>query len=334
MKKVGFWVILFSVLLSGCEKIALRDDNTGTHTEIFEFLWTDLHQRYSYFQEKNIDWQAVKLKYSAQIHEQLDEYELFDILSELLFELEDGHVNLVSSFNRSRNWTWFENYPVNYQEQLIYDHYLKTDYKIIGPLLAQSVQDILYVSIRSFDKTLSHQHMDEIIRLMSFHNGLIIDIRNNGGGSLQNAQIMASRFVDSTWTYGQQRLKSGPDISDFTPWIPMQIFPGKGDKYKGKIAVLCNRRSYSTSTFFAQMMKVLPQARIFGDQTGGGGGIPVFAELPNGWTYRFSASQTTDMEGNHIEFGVRPDFYIMLQASDLASGKDSIIEAAISWLND
>lgn len=39
------------------------------------------------------------------------------------------------------------------------------------------------------------------------------------------------------------------------------------------------------------------------------------------------------MEGNHIEFGVPPDFNIMLQTSDISAGEDSIIESALNWLN-
>lgn len=112
----------------------------------------------------------------------------------------------------------------------------------------------------------------------------------------------------------------------------MSVSPHSGDKYLGKIAVLTNRRSYSASTFFAQMMKVLPQAELFGDQTGGGGGIPAYAELPNGWTYRFSASQSIDLDDYHIEFGVLPDHKIDLDKLSESEGKDDIIEAAIEWL--
>lgn len=260
----------------------------------------------------------------------MNPFELFDVLGEMLAELKDGHVNLLSTFNRSRNWSWYEDFPLFYDEQLIYDLYLKTDYRIIGPLHAQTVENMLNVNYRSFERKVTEKHMDEIVRLMQFHDGLIIDVRSNGGGNLQNALAIASRMTEKELTYARQRFKTGPGRSDFTPWVPLRVLPHSGDKYLGNVAVLTNRRSYSTTTFFAQMMKALPQARLFGDQTGGGAGIPVFAELPNGWTYRFSGSQTISLDDTQLEFGVQVDKLLTHESN--VKGRDHFIEAAITWL--
>jgi C-terminal processing protease CtpA/Prc len=162
---------------------------------------------------------------------------------------------------------------------------------------------------------------------------LIIDVRSNGGGNLQNALNIARCLTDEEITYARQRFKTGPSSSDFTPWTPLRISPHTGDKYLGKVAVLTNRKSYSTTTFFAQMMRTLPQVRLFGDQTGGGGGTPAYAELSNGWTYRFSGSQTIDLNGQHLEFGVHVD-QLLTQPMDPISGQDHFIEAATAWLQE
>lgn len=327
------FILILMALISSCEFIIQPNDPQQRPNDLFEHLWTDIHNRYTFFEEKQIDWQAVKDQYRTKIHDALTPHELFDILGDMLAELEDGHVNIRSTFNRSRNWSWFEGFPLFYDEQLIYDRYLETDYRIIGPLLVQTVQGMLYVNYRSFERTVSREHMDEIVRLMQFHDGLIIDVRSNGGGSLQNAQNIASRLTDEEITYARQRFKSGPGRSDFTPWAPLKVVPQSGDKYLGKVAVLTNRKSYSSTTFFAQMMRTLPHARLLGDQTGGGGGTPVFAELSNGWTYRFSGSQTIDMDEQHLEFGVQVD-QLLTHSMDQISGLDHFIEAAIVWLKE
>lgn len=327
------FILILMALISSCEFIIQPNDPQQRPNDLFEHLWTDIHNRYTFFEEKQIDWQAVKDQYHTKIHDALTPHELFDILGDMLAELEDGHVNIRSTFNRSRNWSWFEGFPLFYDEQLIYDRYLETDYRIIGPLLVQTVQGMLYVNYRSFERTVSREHMDEIVRLMQFHDGLIIDVRSNGGGSLQNAQNIASRLTDEEITYARQRFKSGPGRSDFTPWAPLKVVPQSGDKYLGKVAVLTNRKSYSSTTFFAQMMRTLPHARLLGDQTGGGGGTPVFAELSNGWTYRFSGSQTIDMDEQHLEFGVQVD-QLLTHSMDQISGLDHFIEAAIVWLKE
>lgn len=321
------------VISMGCEKIIEPNAPQDNPRAIFEKLWTDVHNRYSFFEEKQIDWEAIKAIYSPLIHENMDPIEFFDILGDMLAELQDGHVNLLSTFNRSRNWSWYEGFSLYYDEQLIYDEYLKNNYRIIGPFHAQTVDNMLYVNYRSFERTVKEQHMDEIIRLMQFHDGLIIDVRSNGGGSQQNGLNIASRLTDEELIYARQRFKTGPSRTDFTPWAPLRITPHSGEKYLGKVAILTNRRSYSATTFFSQMMRSLPQARLLGDQTGGGGGIPVFAELPNGWTYRFSGSQTVDLDGEQLEFGV-PVNEVLTDPMDLIPGKDHFIEAAITWLKN
>ena len=324
-------VVLLAVWTMSCEEIIAPRAPEASPRAVFEHLWNDVNNRYSFFDEKQIDWEAVRQQYSPLIHENMAPDALFDVLGDMLGELEDGHVNLLSTFNRSRNWSWFEGFPLFYDQQLIDDVYLGTTFRIIGPLQAQTVDNMLYVNYRSFERTLTTQHMDEIVRLMQFHEGLIIDVRSNGGGNLQNALNIASRLIEEEVTYARQRFKTGPGREDFTPWADMRIIPHSGDKYLGKVAVLTNRRSYSSTTFFAQMMRTLPQARLFGDQTGGGGGIPVFAELPNGWTYRFSGSQTVDLEQAQLEFGVQVD-QLLENPMSVVEGKDRVIEEAIEWL--
>lgn len=324
-------VVLLAVWTMSCEEIIAPRAPEASPRAVFEHLWNDVNNRYSFFDEKQIDWEAVRQQYSLLIQENMAPDALFDVLGDMLGELEDGHVNLLSTFNRSRNWSWFEGFPLFYDQQLIDDVYLGTTFRIIGPLQAQTVDNMLYVNYRSFERTLTTQHMDEIVRLMQFHEGLIIDVRSNGGGNLQNALNIASRLIEEEVTYARQRFKTGPGREDFTPWADMRIIPHSGDKYLGKVAVLTNRRSYSSTTFFAQMMRTLPQARLFGDQTGGGGGIPVFAELPNGWTYRFSGSQTVDLEQAQLEFGVQVD-QLLENPMSVVEGKDRVIEEAIEWL--
>ncbi|EPR71460.1 S41 family peptidase [Cyclobacterium qasimii] len=120
-------------------------------------------------------------------------------------------------------------------------------------------------------------------------------------------------------------------MDDFSTWEDITV-PAGEDVYSGPVVVLTNRRSYSATTFFAQMMKELPQVTIVGDQTGGGGGIPVYGELINGWTYRFSGTQTIDMEGRQIEDGVLVDVRVDLNPISTAKGEDNIITTALRIL--
>jgi C-terminal processing protease CtpA/Prc len=79
-------------------------------------------------------------------------------------------------------------------------------------------------------------------------------------------------------------------------------------------------------------MKDAPKAIIIGDKTGGGGGMPLSNELPNGWMVRFSASPMYNGSMQHIEFGIDPDIKVDLDSADVAKGKDTLIERAVSYL--
>jgi hypothetical protein len=61
--------------------------------------------------------------------------------------------------------------------------------------------------------------------------------------------------------------------------------------------------------------------------------LPNGGQLPNGWTYRFSVSQTLYLNGdNSAENGVPPDYPIQFNWTDLQ--KDEILDKAIDILQN
>ncbi|MCA1747180.1 MAG: peptidase S41 [Bacteroidales bacterium] len=312
----------------------LQSDPEPGPLAVFDHLWRDIDNRYSYLEVKEVNWDSIGTVYRQKIYTGISEKELFSVLADMLFELRDGHVNLSSNFDRSRNWSWFQDYPDNYNQNIIDKYYLKSDLFFTGPLRNQIVDSILYVNYRSFSNTIDDKHIDILLDRAKGMHGIIIDVRHNGGGNLNNGYKLASCFVDSSTVYAYQRYKTGPAADDFTSWGEMTIEPKKGERFGGPVVLLTNRRSYSASTFFAQMMRAIPRATVIGNNTGGGGGIPLFGELPNGWRYRFSATQTVNPEGEHIEHEVPADIQADIQPGDEARGIDSIIELALQYIRN
>ncbi|MBW6457972.1 MAG: S41 family peptidase [FCB group bacterium] len=318
--------LLFSV---SCEKYLLAPDPTNDPVSNFEYLWQELNNKYTYFEYKSVDWDSIHTVYRPQVHDAMSDRELFDLLAAMLYELRDGHVNITSPFDRSRNWSWYLDFPQNFNETILYRNYLGSDYRITGPLHNQIIDSVLYVYYASFANRISGANLDALMDRAEGLKGVIIDIRNNGGGSSGNAYALASCFSDSSWTYGKNRVKTGPGPDDFSPWNTLSINPRSGKRFSGEVVLLCNRNSYSASNLFAQMLKALPNVTLMGDDTGGGAGIPAFGELPNGWIYRFSATQTIDPQGEHIEHGVSVDIRVDLDPADEAQGIDSMLETAL-----
>ncbi|MFO7998338.1 MAG: S41 family peptidase [Bacteroidales bacterium] len=334
IRRILLLILALGCLLShsACEKLWLEPDPPADPESVFNYLWEDVNARYALFEVKEIDWQAIGQAHRSRLSPDMGDHALFGVLSDMLYELKDGHVNLTSSFDRSRNWDWFLDFPVNYNQNVVDRNYLGRDFRITGPLHNQILHSVLYVNYRSFGDDISHAHLDQLMLRAEGMSGVIIDVRNNGGGSLQNAQRLASCFTDKPYAYAHERIKTGPGFNDFSVWRDLVVSPRQGRRFGGQVVVLVNRKSYSATSFFAQMMRVLPNAVLMGDQTGGGGGVPAFGELPNGWKYRFSATQTLTPEGNHVEMGVPVDYPVGLDEYDEQMGIDTMIEAALDWL--
>lgn len=320
------------LLFSSCEKLMLAPDPKASPEEVFEYLWNDIGNRYAYFEEKDIDWDVIGRVYRQRLNNDMQENELFRLLGDMLYELKDGHVNLTSSFDRSRNWEWFQNFPLNYSQNLIDRYYLGADFRITGPLHNKIIDSVMYINYRSFSDKITESNLERIMERAEGLKGVIIDVRNNGGGKLANAFALAACFTERSYPFGRERVKTGPGHNDFSVWRTLSVHPREGRRFAGPVVVLTNRKSYSATSFFAQMMKTNPGAVLMGDNTGGGGGVPAFGELPNGWKYRFSATQTTTVDGEHLEFGVPVDIPVSLVSEDEQQGVDSIIEAALEWL--
>ena len=100
------------------------------------------------------------------------------------------------------------------------------------------------------------------------------------------------------------------------------------------VVLLTNRGCFSSANDFAFTMKALENVTLMGDTTGGGGGMPMSSELPNGWVVRFSSAPTYDSEMNDVEFGVAPDIRLDMDDDDIKAGKDTYIERARKFIND
>ena len=170
---------------------------------------------------------------------------------------------------------------------------------------------------------------------MAITDGLIIDIRDNGGGIILNAERLARRFMDRKTLVGYISHKTGPGHNEFSEKYPYYLEPSKSHiRYYKPVVIICNRATYSAANNFAPIMKSLPNVRIVGDITGGGCGMPFTSELPNGWTVRFSASPIYDSNGKLTEFGVEPSegCKVDMTKADEDAGKDTILEHAFEVL--
>lgn len=298
----------------------------------FEALWKIVDEHYCFFDYKKeqygLDWNAIYDKYSRQIADDMTDNQLFEVLGNMLGELKDGHVNMYSSWDVARNWSWHENYPSNLSDTLI-NRYLGTDYRISSGMRYRILDDnIGYIRLQSFASAMGEGNLDEILYYLMPCNALIIDIRDNGGGLITSAEQLAARFTNTPLHVGYMQHKTGRGHSDFSSMQEQRLKPSKGIRWQKRVAILTNRSVYSAANEFVKYMRCCPNVVQIGDRTGGGAGMPYSSELPIGWSIRFSACPMYDKDGNSTEFGIAPDYDVQLSQTDLLRGKDTIIEKA------
>jgi hypothetical protein len=318
--------LLFALLL--CTSCVKEDEQPDTPTGNFEALWQIIDEHYCFFDYKDIDWNHIYNIYKVRVSDNMSREQLFEVLTDMLSELRDGHVNLYTAFDNGRYWSWYEDYPTNFSDTL-QRRYLGTDYRIAGGLRYRILDDnIGYVYYGSFSSGVGEGNLDEVLQYLMFCQGMILDIRSNGGGDLTNAEKLAARFCNEKTLVGYMQHKTGKGHNDFSAQEPQYIEPSSNLRWQKKVVLLTNRGVFSAANEFTTYMKCMPQCTVVGDHTGGGSGLPFTASLPNGWTVRFSACPTYDRDHNQTEFGLEPDYNVSLTDEDFAKGKDTIIEFA------
>ena len=324
MKKYLVYLVSF-VLLTSCVD---AEERQNSPTGNFEALWQILDEHYCFFDYKQheygLDWNEVYHKYKVRVDDNMNEDQLFEVLCNMLSELRDGHVNLTYSMDYGRYWTWQEAYPKNFSDTLE-RRYLGTDYKIASGLRYRILDDnIGYIRYESFQQPIGEGNLDDVLAYLALCRGLIIDIRNNGGGDLTTAELLAARFVHEKTLVGYMQHKTGTGHSDFSDMEPQYLEPSRNIRWHKGVCVLTNRSVFSAANTFAVMMRALPNVKIVGDHTGGGSGMPMSNSLPNGWSVRYSACPMYDRDRQQTEFGIVPDIQVSIGTSE----DDEIIETA------
>lgn len=346
-----FLTLTFSSCLDD-DSLEHSDDYRGT----FEACWQTLDQHYCFFEEKGVDWQGVHDKYAPLFHDSIKtQFQLFSVLDEMLDTLRDGHVNVYAPFNVARYWSWYEDYPVNYDANLISTYYTGPKmWYAAGLQFGMFKKDsIAYVRYPSFDSGIGSLNLDYMFALIRNANGMILDIRNNGGGALTNAITLARPFVTEKTLYGYIRHKTGPAHDAFSQSEPLYIEPDANhvqwDASSRPVVVLTNRHCYSAANNFVQIMRAIDGSlttdtlgqdhpkliKMCGDRTGGGSGLPFESVLPNGWTLRFSASPMLDPQRQSTESGIDPSPGLKVDMDSttmIEQHRDDIIEAARAYI--
>jgi hypothetical protein len=341
MKLKHLILLWLPFLFLSCNKIVHHKKAAHNATGVFNHLWNEIDIKYSFIDYKQLDWNAIKSKYQSQVYDGMEQEALFKVCANMVNELRDGHANLIAPFDVSNYYPIFLNSPQNFNSRLVLTNYLmrnganmQSTGAIDNCIIDTLGLKIGYIRYTSFSEKLYPEDLDYVINKMQACDGLVLDVRSNGGGSSSNVFALAGRFADSKRLVYRSFAKNGVAHHAFDNGNDLYVEPKGSTQFTKRIALLTNRGCYSATSFFTLAMKAFPYVKVIGDTTGGGLGVPNGGQLPNGWTYRFSVTKTLTPDGKNFENGIPPDVTIWMQDSTVNSGFDDIIERGIKYVKD
>ena len=155
--------------------------------------------------------------------------------------------------------------------------------------------------------------------------GIIIDIRGNGGGLPGMAMGMAGWLVEGGDQYlGTLHLR-GTEIR-------LVVNP-RLETFHGPVAVLIDGASASCAEIFSGGIRDLGRARLFGTRTAGAVLPASFMELANGDFFYYPIADYFSRSGARLEgVGVEPDVRAPHRRDALLEGRDVAIQEAVRWI--
>jgi carboxyl-terminal processing protease len=166
----------------------------------------------------------------------------------------------------------------------------------------------------------------EAIRLMKDTSGIVFDLRGNPGGLGGMAPGIAGLLVKEQTSLGSMKSRDNE--------IKFIVYP-QPNTYQGKIVVLTDYGSASTSEIFAAGLQEIGRAKVIGETSAGAVLPSVFEKLPTGAIFQYVVSDYKTPKNILLEQrGAIPDTEIKLTRESLLEGRDLQLEEAVKQIKN
>ncbi|MEM9366853.1 MAG: S41 family peptidase [Planctomycetota bacterium] len=291
----------------------------------FDQLMTSLRSHYSFSRLKGVDWKALSNKYAQKVSQGESAEEFAKAIVPLLSELEDIHV-WIEMPDGERRFVHRSMHTPTYSKSVIRGKLTGFErFESIGGI--GRIREIAYVSIDGLPANADYASFINALTAVQDVDGMIIDIRRNGGGSELRAKEIAGCFTKRTVTYaqlisfreGQPSRKANRVLEAGTKQVPG--FP---------VVCLIDGGCVSSCEGLALMFKAIDRVAVMGSNTRGASGNPKPVVLSNGVKVWFSRWVSMELDGSPVEGrGVQPQIEI---AADPQG--DAPLLRALAWLEN
>ncbi|MEO1552990.1 MAG: S41 family peptidase [Pseudomonadota bacterium] len=203
-------------------------------------------------------------------------------------------------------------------------------------------ENIAYVELNSFGNPEATQGFADNFEEISKADGIIFDVRKNGGGSSSFGYDVLSRltqksFAVSSWKTMNYRpaFRAWGYQTDSFESTGNTWAPDPDQYYAGPVAVLSGTSTFSAAEDFLVAFDVMDRGPIIGQASGGSTGQPLGFYLPGGGTGRITTKRDTYPDGSDfVGPGVQPDILAPPTVDAFIERRDLALESASQYILD
>jgi len=188
-------------------------------------------------------------------------------------------------------------------------------------------QQIAYINITNFSAdtaTKFNEAINEI--LLKQPAGIVLDLRNNPGGLLDQSIEIASHFISSGVIVSEQF--SNGSKNDYSA-------SGNANLQGFKTVVLVDEGSASASEIVAGALQDYGVARLIGQKTFGKGSVQNLEQLPDGSSLKLTVALWYTPKGRSInETGIEPDEKVEMKEENYQQKQDPQLDRALEYLSN
>ncbi len=353
---------------------------------VFESYWNGMNYSYAFWDVDPTDWDEVYREYGPRFDglefgEREDSIAAANLFEEICSNLIDHHYTLILKDKDGKPWKFFapgdkeiksrdyyhEKYSFDDVTNVINHNYdlgritnasgvmMNDGFSVWSYLLDK---DIVVLGLSSFKIDL-HKEVEDVQDVLENYyslinesenlKGIIIDTRNNTGGSTDDLFIILRPLLSEPIHFGYTRSKNGLGRLDYTPWSPLTLTPYEPEDNPVErnlegvpVVALADINSISMAEITPMAIMAMPNGFMIGERTTGGhgplnGNINDFyaGELENkAFLMYTSTSVIKRVDGKCYEgYGVVPDIEAMFNADEFYKGNDTQLNRAAEFIH-
>ena len=326
-KNIVFNLLCF--VLTGCADLMVHPSGTNSNYEDFSSIGQLVQSRYAFLQYKHINWDSLVAVYNPQVAEAHGD-EIYPVFHRLLGELKDIHVELQTEGGYAViTYDWPRRQNGKAYSPLVVRNYFDKELRLAGNNYMEYEilpGNIGYVYISTFHEGNWINDFDGILDYLKNTKGIILDVRNNAGGSGSTCDFIISRFITTP-------INDVVYMPNGAIGYSVAIKPRGSFQYQNPVVILINGASVSAAELFPSRMKNIPTVTMVGDTTAGGGGSADVFTLPSKKRIQLAIMYFKRFDGAMVEGnGVVPDILVPQTEDDIKQGRDKQLERAIELL--